>query len=871
MRIVGLDITGFGPLTAKKLAFVDGMNVLHGPNESAKTAIHAAIFAGLCGIRRGQGQPKKEDKGFDIRHRPWDGRPWEVSALVRLGDGRTIRLTHDLAGKVGSNAVDASNGNDVSSEIQFDGSIDGSVWLGLNRRAFRATACVRQAEIVAALADDDDHREDHNALQQALQRAATSAGQRDETASSALKALNEFWRENVGQDDGRSAKRPYRHWKGEVAERKTALQVAQDAHARYLDLLAERDRAIADRERRQRAVRLAEAVIAHAKAAAVEVRASRAGELQERQPVEPGGASADRTLADQVSEALTLWDTAPPSQVLSGTSSGELDEELAELPERPDGELTPAQEVIDAVGDLAVARKLVAQQGEVKPRAVPPSVEVSVPASPEIALHSWTRARVPMIAVAFLAAAGIAAIALGASAVGAALLVGAVAAAAAAFWFLRPPTASPSAEAVSAPTSQVDGAAAWETQREELGRQVEETQHELVAALLRHGVTPADDETAEAASERYKADCGDREAQDRKARRRDELKLMIEQRKRAEERHAARDAAISALRSAAASAGVAETDPAALAAALRTWQGERHLELETHDEEQRDWAELEQLLAGATLADLKEQARRERDAAAAATTGFLDDELDGLDSKAVEGELPTLRYEHQQAAEDAAARAQLAASEGAKLRSVAEVEAELAEANEKLARVVALDETLRQTIEFLAEAQQRVYETIAPILTKTLKHWLPRVAVFLNSGDPEPRYNDVYVDPQTLAVRVRLDDGPWCEADLLSAGTREQIYLLLRVALAEHLVKDGEVVPLLLDEVTAQCDSTRRTALLNLLLELSTERQIVLFTHDDAVYQWAKAILPTDAVQTMKPIAMAQTAVPSIVESILPA
>ena len=66
MKIVSVDIAAFGPLANKKLTFVDELNVVYGPNESAKTAIHAALFAGLCGIRRGKGQPAKED--FSLKH-----------------------------------------------------------------------------------------------------------------------------------------------------------------------------------------------------------------------------------------------------------------------------------------------------------------------------------------------------------------------------------------------------------------------------------------------------------------------------------------------------------------------------------------------------------------------------------------------------------------------------------------------------------------------------------------------------------------------------------------------------------------------------------------------------------------------------------
>ncbi len=358
MKFVELHIKGFGPLVGERFTFVDGLNVLFGPNESAKTTVHAAIFAGLCGVRRGQGQPEREDRAFDARHRPWDGGAWEVATRIELADGRMVKLVQDLAGKVGCKALDERNGKDISSEIQFEGSVDGSVVLGLNRRSFRSTACVRQSEIVTALAHDEDHKRDHSALQQALQRAATSAGQRDETAAAALRSLDEFWRENVGLDDARSGKRPFRRWKREVNDRKNLLEDARSAHKQYLQLLADRDDAFAERDKRQREVKQAEAAIARAKADLLEGKAVRADELRAKYPVAPGGTSSDQTLADHITQALTLWVTAPPVPNLSGKSSDELSEELARLPEQPDGELIPAQEVLDVASGLAAARKI---------------------------------------------------------------------------------------------------------------------------------------------------------------------------------------------------------------------------------------------------------------------------------------------------------------------------------------------------------------------------------------------------------------------------------------------------------------------------------------------------------------------------------
>jgi uncharacterized protein YhaN len=95
-------------------------------------------------------------------------------------------------------------------------------------------------------------------------------------------------------------------------------------------------------------------------------------------------------------------------------------------------------------------------------------------------------------------------------------------------------------------------------------------------------------------------------------------------------------------------------------------------------------------------------------------------------------------------------------------------------------------------------------------------------------------------------VRVRTSSGNLREADALSHGTREQIYLLLRFALASLLVAPNEVTPLILDDVTVQSDGDRTIALLEVIRTLSQERQVILFTQEPDVREWAAAHLSGD-------------------------
>ena len=147
-----------------------------------------------------------------------------------------------------------------------------------------------------------------------------------------------------------------------------------------------------------------------------------------------------------------------------------------------------------------------------------------------------------------------------------------------------------------------------------------------------------------------------------------------------------------------------------------------------------------------------------------------------------------------------------------------------------------LDQTLGTAVQFLEAAQERVHRDIAPVLRATVLERLEH-----GRGG---RYTDCRVDPESLQVDVADAGGRWRPARLLSHGTAEQLYLLLRVALARHLTEpSGEACPLILDDVVSAADSARKRELLETLLSISESTQVILFTHEDDVRSWAEARL----------------------------
>jgi uncharacterized protein YhaN len=67
--------------------------------------------------------------------------------------------------------------------------------------------------------------------------------------------------------------------------------------------------------------------------------------------------------------------------------------------------------------------------------------------------------------------------------------------------------------------------------------------------------------------------------------------------------------------------------------------------------------------------------------------------------------------------------------------------------------------------------------------------------------------------------------------DGLSDGTRDQLFLALRLAGIERHLADREPMPLIIDDVLVNFDDRRASATLRCIAELSKQTQVLLFTH----------------------------------------
>ena len=250
-----------------------------------------------------------------------------------------------------------------------------------------------------------------------------------------------------------------------------------------------------------------------------------------------------------------------------------------------------------------------------------------------------------------------------------------------------------------------------------------------------------------------------------------------------------------------------------------------------------DWRRLQRLMDGRN----HEEIAAERGATAARLSALADAEIDdapelqGVGDDALERKLAEARSVAADAGNEVSNyEGRLAAD--ADLPSIAELEEEQATADREVEILRRAGRILDTAQQHLKEAQDEVHRMLAPDLRQGLEERLSRVTA--------GRYSRARVDPeQGLEVQLEVADGDYRSASELSYGTLDQVYLLLRIALAEALGDKKESAPLFLDDATVHCDTDRTIRFLDLLVTLSEERQIVVFSQEEEVRAWAERSL----------------------------
>ena len=85
-------------------------------------------------------------------------------------------------------------------------------------------------------------------------------------------------------------------------------------------------------------------------------------------------------------------------------------------------------------------------------------------------------------------------------------------------------------------------------------------------------------------------------------------------------------------------------------------------------------------------------------------------------------------------------------------------------------------------------------------------------------------------------------DGERVHVEGMSNGTRDQLYLALRLASLEKYMESSEPMPFIVDDILVDFDDERSEAALNALAELAKKTQVILFTHHSRVVEQARKL-----------------------------
>ena len=125
-------------------------------------------------------------------------------------------------------------------------------------------------------------------------------------------------------------------------------------------------------------------------------------------------------------------------------------------------------------------------------------------------------------------------------------------------------------------------------------------------------------------------------------------------------------------------------------------------------------------------------------------------------------------------------------------------------------------------IETLKDADNEIQRRFSPELG--------RVASSYMSAVTGGRYSDVLINRDFSAMTRASDEAVSRNAEYLSAGTLDIMYLAVRLAVCELALPDGEPCPLILDDALVNLDDERLEQAMKLLSEIAHERQVILFT-----------------------------------------
>lgn len=154
-----------------------------------------------------------------------------------------------------------------------------------------------------------------------------------------------------------------------------------------------------------------------------------------------------------------------------------------------------------------------------------------------------------------------------------------------------------------------------------------------------------------------------------------------------------------------------------------------------------------------------------------------------------------------------------------KLDNLSKIEEELVNNNEEKVNLKKLEQSMNLAKEILNKAYEEMKNTVTPKFTENLSTNISKIT--------DGKYTHVNVYDENGMV-VELQNGNYVEANRLSVGTIDQLYLSLRLSMIDDLSE--EKMPIILDEAFAYFDTERLKNILKYLNEEYRDRQIIILT-----------------------------------------
>lgn len=154
-----------------------------------------------------------------------------------------------------------------------------------------------------------------------------------------------------------------------------------------------------------------------------------------------------------------------------------------------------------------------------------------------------------------------------------------------------------------------------------------------------------------------------------------------------------------------------------------------------------------------------------------------------------------------------------------KLEKLVNVEEELENLKEEKIDLEQKRENIKRTMEYLEIAYNKMKEQITPKFTEELSKVMKKIS--------NGKYKNVRINTNGEII-VEQANGEYINAENLSIGTIDQLYLSLRIATIKEISKEN--MPIILDEAFAYYDNERLENILKYLSKEYSNKQVIIFT-----------------------------------------